>query len=219
MVAKAAGVSPSTVSRILNGTATVSPEKREAIDEAIRTLGFRPEPGRARPGRRPHAERGRADADHQQPVLRRGAARHRGSPRGRRLHPDLRQRPLARGRGAQGDGGADVAPRRRADRAGGAHVQRVAAGLRAAGADGGGRARAAHRPHLLDRLRQPHRRPARHAAPDRVRPPPHRVHRRRPAAQGRARSRGRLPRRAGARGHRVRPGAGARRATSPRPAA
>ena len=44
MVAKAAGVSPSTVSRILNGTATVSPEKREAIDEAIRTLGFRPNP-------------------------------------------------------------------------------------------------------------------------------------------------------------------------------
>src|SRR6201986_1813574 len=45
MVAKAAGVSPSTVSRILNGTASVSPEKREAIDEAIRTLGFRPNPG------------------------------------------------------------------------------------------------------------------------------------------------------------------------------
>ena len=44
MVAKAAGVSPSTVSRILNGTATVSPEKREAIDDAIRTLGFRPNP-------------------------------------------------------------------------------------------------------------------------------------------------------------------------------
>ena len=44
MVAKAAGVSPSTVSRILNGTATVSPEKREAIDEAIRVLGFRPNP-------------------------------------------------------------------------------------------------------------------------------------------------------------------------------
>ena len=44
MVAEAAGVSPSTVSRILNGTATVSAEKREAIDAAIRALGFRPDP-------------------------------------------------------------------------------------------------------------------------------------------------------------------------------
>lgn len=43
-VAHAAGVSPSTVSRILNGTATVSEEKRQAVDEAIRTLGFRPNP-------------------------------------------------------------------------------------------------------------------------------------------------------------------------------
>ncbi len=42
MVAEAAGVSPATVSRILNGSAGVSREKREAIDEAIRTLGFRP---------------------------------------------------------------------------------------------------------------------------------------------------------------------------------
>jgi LacI family transcriptional regulator len=44
MVAQAAGVSPSTVSRILNGTATVSGDKRNAVDEAIRTLGFRPNP-------------------------------------------------------------------------------------------------------------------------------------------------------------------------------
>jgi LacI family transcriptional regulator len=44
MVAKAAGVSPSTVSRILNGTALVSDDKRQAVDEAIRTLGFRPNP-------------------------------------------------------------------------------------------------------------------------------------------------------------------------------
>ena len=35
MVAAACGVSPSTVSRILNGTAVVSPEKREAVDKAI----------------------------------------------------------------------------------------------------------------------------------------------------------------------------------------
>ena len=44
MVARHAGVSPSTVSRILNGTATVSPAKQQAVDDAIRTLGFRPNP-------------------------------------------------------------------------------------------------------------------------------------------------------------------------------
>jgi LacI family transcriptional regulator len=43
-VAEAAGVSPSTVSRILNGTATVSVEKREAVDRAIARLGFVPDP-------------------------------------------------------------------------------------------------------------------------------------------------------------------------------
>ena len=44
MVAQAAGVSPSTVSRILNGTATVSDAKQQAVDEAIKRLGFRPNP-------------------------------------------------------------------------------------------------------------------------------------------------------------------------------
>ena len=44
MVAKACGVSPSTVSRILNGTAVVSPEKRAAVDRAIAELGFVPNP-------------------------------------------------------------------------------------------------------------------------------------------------------------------------------
>ncbi|MCV2365106.1 LacI family transcriptional regulator [Paucibacter sp. DJ1R-11] len=43
-VAARAGVSPSTVSRILNGTATVSALKRAAVDEAISSLGFRPNP-------------------------------------------------------------------------------------------------------------------------------------------------------------------------------
>jgi LacI family transcriptional regulator len=42
MVAEAAGVSPSTVSRILNGTAVVSDDKRAAVDEAIARLGFVP---------------------------------------------------------------------------------------------------------------------------------------------------------------------------------
>lgn len=44
MVAAASGVSPSTVSRILNGTAVVSKDKREAIDRAIAELGFVPNP-------------------------------------------------------------------------------------------------------------------------------------------------------------------------------
>ncbi len=41
-VAKIAQVSPSTVSRILNGTAVVSPEKRKQVETAIATLGYRP---------------------------------------------------------------------------------------------------------------------------------------------------------------------------------
>jgi LacI family transcriptional regulator len=44
MVAKAAGVSPSTVSRILNGTAVVAAEKRQVVDQAIAALGFVPNP-------------------------------------------------------------------------------------------------------------------------------------------------------------------------------
>ncbi len=44
MVAAAAGVSPSTVSRILNGTAKVSADKRTAVDEAVARLGFVPNP-------------------------------------------------------------------------------------------------------------------------------------------------------------------------------
>lgn len=41
-VAKIAQVSPSTVSRILNGTAVVSPEKRKQVEHAIATLDYRP---------------------------------------------------------------------------------------------------------------------------------------------------------------------------------
>jgi LacI family transcriptional regulator len=44
MVSVLAGVSPSTVSRILNGTAIVSPEKKQAVDDAIAALGFVPNP-------------------------------------------------------------------------------------------------------------------------------------------------------------------------------
>ncbi len=44
MVAKAAGVSPATVSRILNGTAVVSPVRKAAVDAAIAKLGFVPNP-------------------------------------------------------------------------------------------------------------------------------------------------------------------------------
>ena len=44
MVAELAGVSPSTVSRVLNGTAVVSDLKRLAIDRAIARVGFVPNP-------------------------------------------------------------------------------------------------------------------------------------------------------------------------------
>ena len=44
MVAQRAGVSPSTVSRILNGTAVVSELKKQAVDDAIAKLGFVPNP-------------------------------------------------------------------------------------------------------------------------------------------------------------------------------
>ena len=44
MVAKQAGVSPSTVSRILNGTAQVSEEKQALVKSVIQALGFRPDP-------------------------------------------------------------------------------------------------------------------------------------------------------------------------------
>jgi LacI family transcriptional regulator len=43
-VALAAGVSPSTVSRILNGTAVVSQAKKQAVDDAIADLGYVPNP-------------------------------------------------------------------------------------------------------------------------------------------------------------------------------
>lgn len=43
-VARHAGVSVSTVSRILNGTAVVNAEKRKAVDAAIAALGFVPNP-------------------------------------------------------------------------------------------------------------------------------------------------------------------------------
>ncbi len=44
LVAERAGVSPSTVSRILNGTAIVSADKRAAVDRAVAELGFVPNP-------------------------------------------------------------------------------------------------------------------------------------------------------------------------------
>ena len=42
MVAAHAGVSKSVVSRVLQDSPHVSPEKRAVVEEAIRTLGYRP---------------------------------------------------------------------------------------------------------------------------------------------------------------------------------
>jgi LacI family transcriptional regulator len=44
MVAQVAGVSPSTISRVLNGTAAVSEAKTQAINAAIARLGYTPNP-------------------------------------------------------------------------------------------------------------------------------------------------------------------------------
>lgn len=41
-IAKSAGVSPSTVSRIINGSTPVAPEKQAAVMEAIKQLNYRP---------------------------------------------------------------------------------------------------------------------------------------------------------------------------------
>jgi len=47
-VARAAGVSPATVSRVLNGTGTVAPERAAAVHRAARDLGYTPSgPARA----------------------------------------------------------------------------------------------------------------------------------------------------------------------------
>lgn len=41
-VAREAGVSPSTVSRIMNGTARVAPDKQRSVEQAVQRLGYRP---------------------------------------------------------------------------------------------------------------------------------------------------------------------------------
>ena len=41
-IARRAGVSASTVSRILNGSAKVAADKRQAVEDAIQELNFRP---------------------------------------------------------------------------------------------------------------------------------------------------------------------------------
>ena len=41
-VAKMAGVSPSTVSRVMNGTAKVNEEKRQRVLNVIKETGFKP---------------------------------------------------------------------------------------------------------------------------------------------------------------------------------
>ena len=41
-VAKIAGVSPATVSRVMNGTANVDEEKKQRVLDAIQETGFKP---------------------------------------------------------------------------------------------------------------------------------------------------------------------------------
>ena len=129
-VARAAGVSPATVSRVLNGTGTVAPERAAAVRRAARELGYTPS-GPARALRQQQARRvGRHHRRHREPVLHRHGARDRG--RGPQRGPPPRAVQLRRGRRQGGGlrrhraGGADgrrrdrgrlrqgVAPRRAA---------------------------------------------------------------------------------------------------------
>lgn len=41
-IAKAAGVSPQTVSRVANGSDAVKPETRQRVEAAMERLGYRP---------------------------------------------------------------------------------------------------------------------------------------------------------------------------------
>mgnify|MGYP001138786618 CR=1 FL=1 len=53
-VAAAAGVSVAAVSRVMNGSGYVAPDKREAILQAISTVGY-PAPSGCRPAPRPRS--------------------------------------------------------------------------------------------------------------------------------------------------------------------
>mgnify|MGYP003642453658 CR=1 FL=1 len=55
-VAKAAGVSQSTVSRVVNGRSFVGEKTRHRVHEAMERLGYTPQPPDRRPGRDPVPE-------------------------------------------------------------------------------------------------------------------------------------------------------------------
>ena len=129
-VARAAGVSPATVSRVLNGTGTVAPERAAAVRRAANELGYTPSgPARALRQQTAHGV-GRHHRRHREPVLHRDGARdrgrgpQRGAPpravqlrRGRRQGGGLPRHRARRADGGRGDRGRlrqGVAPRRAA---------------------------------------------------------------------------------------------------------
>ncbi|MGH1553524.1 LacI family DNA-binding transcriptional regulator [Streptomyces sp. L7] len=71
-VAREAGVSKATVSKVLNGRQDLSvrPETRQRVHEVAAALGYRPHSGAPRPGRGQHPRPGPAGAGPQQPDLR-----------------------------------------------------------------------------------------------------------------------------------------------------
>ena len=74
-VAKTAGVSVATVSRVVNGSPSVSHETQARVQEAIERLGYQPTTPPSSPGRRTGSTRTATAACCASPMPRRGAGR------------------------------------------------------------------------------------------------------------------------------------------------
>ena len=191
VIAREAGVSAPTVSKVINGRSDVAPATRRRVEAVIRRHGYqrpvRPSPSGAAPGAHLPRARERVGAGDR---ARRRAGR-RAPPAGGRPDRDAGPAParpgLDRGRaGPQADGRDRRLLRPERDHARPAPVARHPV----RGRRPGGRAaprHAVHRRHELER------RPDRDPPPARPRPPPDRRHRRAVRRPVQPRPRGRVP--------------------------